>query len=312
MNEKQETYKNRCLEICQQNEQKLRQYKNETITKSSQHLEQEETNIQEKLQSCSNNLLIQSQNLLNKIQTHYKIDSLLWNIYTEITKEILAQNKMIQHLPLPDIHHDPTLQKNILECITKELQKKGVNPYRVTIRKKEEKKDNPPLYQVKNPIPCIYGVPSLTRRKHIKIIINENNFLKLPQSHQIAICACIATEVSQEFSFIPGIIAGLEPLIQTNSFLHSPQFMALQNMYAKKLPIFTTCLNDPYNVSSLLQLIPEYYYNDFTIEDYKLIDDITLYWNMLKWITQLKKIISFETCFEKQTTFKITGKNNKS
>jgi len=305
MDQKQQ-YLIACCKIRQQNDQNLQQYKSEISNQTSQFFKQEKSCLEQKLQKHRDDLITEIKNLQSNIQEHHKIDNTLWGSCIKTILEILEQNRKIKHLPLQDTYHDQTLQKNIVEFIAKRLQERGINPHRITICKKKENKDIPLLYHVKNPIPHIYATSSFTdkiitndntlvkvrqhHRKHTKIIINEDNFLRLPQHHQFAICACIATEISQGFSIVPHVIAELEPLIETKSLTDSPQFIALQDICTKKLPIFVSCLNDPIVASSMLQLIPQYYRNNFTTQDYKLVSKISLAWNMLISVNTFKMI----------------------
>jgi hypothetical protein len=268
MDQKQKRYKSLCLKICNLHEQKLHQYQDEIITKTPQYFEQETINIKQIFQDYKNNLIAKTHKLLTDIQEYHNIDRTLWNECKKVITDTLQL-----HISSPKAYHDTIIQ---------------IDPCGITINKKE----SVPLYHIKNPIPHLYTDSSRTQREPVEITINENYFLQLPKSYQGAICACIVEDITRGLSLIPDIIAELEPFTKKDSLIQSAQFVALQTMCTKKLPIFLACLNDPNTACSMLQIIPDHYYNDFTMPDYILISKINMYWDMLKWIKIMNKAIN--------------------
>ncbi len=83
----------------------------------------------------------------------------------------------------------------------------------------------------------------------------------------------------------------LEPLI-TDKQTSTIHIIALQKMCSEMLPIFSPCLNNHVVTSCMLQLMFNYYCQDFTTQDYKLLSKINRHWNAFEWINQAEKIPS--------------------
>jgi len=88
-------------------------------------------------------------------------------------------------------------------------------------------------------------------------LCNENNLLTSLDIHQSAGCSCITEKI----------------------------------MCTKKMPIFLACYNSPDTAFSMLQIIPQQYYNNFTLQDYGHICNINIRWKKIVLIKNLRSFV---------------------
>jgi len=295
MDERQQilsAHTNECQQIIAYNREKLEYYKNNA---TQQDHNKTVLFVKNKFGKYATDLLHARQNTLNAIKQKYTIEPDAWNSCMKLINDIIKFNTDNQHIPLPNIFHDPAIPTDILTLITDTLTDYSINPLRINI---VSKRTSEPNYYILNiPMPVIdkgyleIQFPLQYNPGHI--IINLTKFLLLSRESQAALCVSMVEEIAQNAQLIPTIIAMKQTeLTNSNEFItESDAFKSLYSICYYQLPLFILSMRNLDIADCLLELkthnllthngIPIY-----SEQEYKRLCRINRYWRILEWINQ--------------------------
>lgn len=285
---------NCCHKIFEYNQQKLKDYKNN----STQHDHQQSIIfIKDKFEKYAKNLFAEQEKILCLIQQKYTIEPGAWDSCMKLIKEITKFNKNNHYISLPNIYHDPAIPADILELITETLRCYKINPLTINIVSEHTNKND--FYTLKIPTPIIdkafLEIKSPPQGKPGRIIIHLRSFLQLSTTSQTALCMLMAEEIVQNAQLIPIVLAmKQEELINQGdlieSLIENLEFKKLCSLCYDQLPFILLSIRSLETASYIVHLET---YNRLTgIHDqyfYRKLCKIYSYWQTLEWINEQQK-----------------------